>query len=201
MIMTQDSEADRLIYFLTPLILNININLHYSSGTSNKPDNNNNNQLQSLQTFRKYVSFNSMTSPDIHILSRFGHFDYCYYQDFLEAFSIPIFSLNFNYVDENYNKLNSSTGFIHKENDFVECPDCNEINEQIIFPDQNNYICKNCTTKQIKSILSQRINHFISENYLNLECMIYITLFHIFHIFYCFNTYFIYLYLSLLPSY
>ena len=167
--MTQDIEADKLIYFITPLILDVNLNIFYIGGTTIKADNVDMNQ-SNLQLFRRYVCFNENNAYDLNILYRFWHYDCCYLQNFINAFSIPLFSLNFNYDESNYKKLCTSTGYVHKENDFIECSNCNEINEQIIFPDQNNYICKNCTKKQIKDGMSQRLTHFINENYTNLEC-------------------------------
>ena len=34
-------------------------------------------------------------------------------------------------------------------------------------------ICKNCTTKAVKEVINQRVTNFSSENFVNLECILY----------------------------
>ncbi len=163
--MTQDSQADKIAYFITPLILNIHLKIHYAAGTikSSEPTTH-------TQTIKKYISFSQLDSPDVNLIYRFGSYDYCYQNNFIEIFTTQIFSLNFNYDDVHYKKLCKNQGFAHKDNDFNECSNCGEINEQILLTDQGNYICKNCTQKMLKEAINQRLTYFVNESYVNVEC-------------------------------
>ena len=147
-----DFEGDYLIFYILPLIFDVNINFYVKNNHNNK--------------YKKFTFYNTISNNkninEINLLFSFSYYKILYSKEFYKK--------NFNFLpfienEENNNKI------IKLNNDSKKlCENCKkipefyyEINKKI------ESICENCLKNQIKNCIKKRIKYFKEDQFFNQE--------------------------------
>ena len=162
-----NTDAEKLVLLIAPLMLNMNINLFIAETPIFYPDS---SSYVYNPAKVKYTTSNETQSPTINLFKRNGHYDVVYMRTFSEN-HFDYLSI-YKYTDSDYEKFNRVNGYIIKE-EGDKCNECHQEGEGFIrikFPDIHGVICKNCLVIHVTEIMEQRVKYFLSELYFNLEC-------------------------------
>lgn len=157
-IFSMQNEAEQLLYYLSPIVFNINLDLYLLEGSLNNDPNN-------ARFLRKIIqSQNTENKEIITLLYRLTHFDILYtnniYTENKEKFdSIPITEIT-----------QSKTRI--KELSSLDCEKCKKQSIVLKVLDESiDTTCKYCMNSFIKDKMMERVKNYIAENYNNLECI------------------------------
>jgi hypothetical protein len=149
------NEAENIIIYLSPIVFNINLDLYIIEGTAHLQTSKKNFFKQSINCLK------NGQNAKISLLYRFNHYD-CLYSHLMYERNFR----NITYQAEGYRKTRFEV--------FTECPceSCGQYSELITFYHiPNNPLCRNCLIMTLVRIMITRIKAYISEFYINKECI------------------------------
>ena len=150
-----DFEGDYLIFYILPLIFDVNINFYVKNNHNNK--------------YKKFTFYNTISNNkninEINLLFSFSFYKILYSNDFYKK--------NFNFLPfiENFNIENEENKMLKLNNDSKKlCENCKKIPEFYYkIHKKIDSICENCLKNQIKNCLKKRIKYFKEDQFYNQE--------------------------------
>lgn len=150
------NEAEQLMYYLAPIVFNINMELYVLEGSLN-------NDPLNASFFKEIISCQNNNREKLTLLYRFNHFDVLYTNTTYTAYKdiIDIFITTETLKSKARIKQLKSTA----------CDNCKKITINIELSDhQIASTCRDCLTAFIKDRMIERVKNYSAENYNNLEC-------------------------------
>ena len=154
-----DFEGDYLIFYVLPLIFDVNINFYVKNNHNNK--------------YKKFTFYNTMSNNkninEINLLFSFSFYKILYTNDFYKKyFNFLPFIEDFNNFE---NDDDNNIKIIKLKNDTKKlCENCNKIPEFYYkIHKKIEAICENCFKIQVKNSLKKRIKYFKEDQFYNQE--------------------------------
>jgi hypothetical protein len=155
LLLCMHNEAEKIIIYLSPIVFNINLDLYIIEGTAQL-------QKENIKYFKQSINcLKNGQNAKISLLYRFNHYD-CLYSHLMFEKNFR----NITYQADGYRKSRFEV--------FIECQCelCGQQSELIVFHHiPNNPLCKNCLFITLTRIMIIRIKAYISEFYINKECI------------------------------
>jgi hypothetical protein len=159
-IFSMQNEAEQIVYYLAPIVFNINLELFVLEGiNSNDPEK---------SRFLNEIMYcqDENNREKVTILYRFTHFDILYSKPWYESNKDIIDVIKTTEISESKSLINQ--GSSNKcESCEKDCPSVEFSNKTILS------FCLECLQAVIKQRLTERIKNFIAEEYNNFECKEY----------------------------
>ena len=156
-ILSMNYEAGPLIYFLSPILFNINLELYIIEGSLNNYSNN----VRFLK--KNYNSQSKDSTEKLTLIYRKTHFDVVYTKYWYNSYKQVIDIIS------DTDKTFSKTRII--STDSLVCELCQKQTVFIKFIDPLYApTCRECLTSIVKNRMIQRAKNYIAENYNNIEC-------------------------------
>ena len=154
-LLSMHSEAEKIIIYLAPIVFNRSLDLFIIEGTARM-------KLENIKYFKLRFPCLDKKRNSISLLYRFNHYDVVYSNNHYQKYSNFI---AFQFIEGSL--------YYKRYDVFTECmcDQCKTNTELITFNHiPNQPFCKICMIKNLKTIISNRVNAYIGENYVNKEC-------------------------------
>ena len=154
-ILSMQNEAEQLMYYLAPIVFNINLDLYVLEGSINN-DPNNTRFLKEIMNCQ-----NEENTERLILLYRLTNFDIIYTNNWYTA--------NKDILD--YFITTEITQRRIKELGSIKCEQCKTQSVSIeLSDDKIESTCKDCLISFMKERMMLRVKNYITENFNNLEC-------------------------------
>lgn len=156
-IFSMHNEAEQIVFYLAPIIFNINVELYVLEGSMNNDP--------TKARFMKEIIYcqDENNHEKVTILYRFTQYDVLYSKDWYTSNKDIIDILETTEVSKSKLRI--------KEVSTVVCEICEKESKSVELVDESSLTsCKDCLQIYIRKKMTERVRNYIAENYNNFEC-------------------------------